>query len=170
MEITASQIIFFILSAVIIGGSIMSVVSRKLLRSAVYLLFVLIATAGLYLSLDYHFLAAVQLSVYVGGILVLFVFSIFLTSQVGDKMPKVKMSKKIPALAVSLAGTALCLYVLLSHNFPYADKVSSGEIDMQAIGQSLMGTERFQYLLPFEAISVLLLACIIGGILIARKK
>lgn len=170
MEITASQIIFFILSAIIIGGSIMSVVSRKLLRAAVYLLFVLIATAGIYMMLDYHFLAAVQLSVYVGGILVLFVFSIFLTSQVGDKMPKVKLSKKIAGLGVSLAGAALCLYVLLSQNYPYAAQVSEGEMDMHAIGQSLMGSERFQYLLPFEAISILLLACIIGGILIARKK
>ncbi|MFA6333930.1 MAG: NADH-quinone oxidoreductase subunit J [Bacteroidales bacterium] len=170
MEITASQIIFFILSAVIVGCSIMSVVSRKLLRAAIYLLFVLLATAGLYLMLDYHFLAAIQVSIYVGGILVLLVFSIFLTSQVGEKMPKVKTSKKIAGLAVSVAGTALCLYVLLTQNYPYAEKISKGEIDMHAIGQSLMGTEKFQYLLPFEAISVLLLACIIGGILIARNK
>ncbi|MDR3704753.1 MAG: NADH-quinone oxidoreductase subunit J [Paludibacteraceae bacterium] len=170
MEITASQIIFYILSAIIVGCSIMSVVSRKILRAATYLLFVLIATAGFYVLLNYHFLAAIQISVYVGGILVLFVFSIFLTSQVGEKMPQVKLSRRIAGLIVSLGGAALTLFVLLTQNYPYAAKVSESEIDMYAIGQSLMGTERFQYLLPFEAISVLLLACIITGILVARKK
>jgi NADH-quinone oxidoreductase subunit J len=170
MEITASQIIFYILSAIIVGCSIMSVVSRKILRAATYLLFVLIATAGYYVLLNYHFLAAIQISVYVGGILVLFVFSIFLTSQVGEKMPQVKLSRRIAGLIVSIGGAALTSFVLLTQNYPYAAKVSESEIDMYAIGQSLMGTERFQYLLPFEAISVLLLACIITGILVARKK
>jgi NADH-quinone oxidoreductase subunit J len=170
MEITASQIIFGILSAIIVGCGIMSVVSRRILRAATYLLFVLIATAGFYLLLNYHFLAAVQISVYVGGILVLFVFSIFLTSQVGEKMPDAKRSRKVVGLIISVFGAAFCSFILLTQNYPYAEQVATSEIDMHAIGQSLMGTERFGYLLPFEAISILLLACIIGGILIARKK
>jgi len=148
----------------------MTVVSRKILRAATYLLFVLIATAGYYVLLNYHFLAGIQISVYVGGILVLFVFSIFLTSQVGEKMPKVKLTKKIFGLVASLFGAALCLFVILTQTYTYADKVADKEIDMHAIGQALMGTEKFQYLLPFEAISILLLACIIAGILVARKK
>lgn len=170
MEITASEIIFYILSAIIVGCSIMSVVSRKILRAATYLLFVLIATAGYYLLLNYHFLAGVQISVYVGGILVLFVFSIFLTSQVGAKMPKVLHSRRIAGLIVSIFGGVLSLFVLLTQNYPYAEKVQETEIDMQVIGQALMGTEKYQYLLPFEVISILLLASIIAGILIARKK
>lgn len=170
MEITASQIVFYILSAIIVVSSILSVTSRKILRAATYLLFVLIATAGIYFLLNYHFLAAVQISVYVGGILVLFVFSIFLTSQVGEEMPQVSLSKKIAGLAVSISGAALCSYVLLTQNYPYAKQVSESEIDMKVIGHALMGSEKFQYLLPFEAISILLLACIIAGILIARKK
>lgn len=170
MEITASQIIFYLLSAIIVGCSILSVVSRKILRAATYLLFVLIATAGYYVLLNYHFLAGVQLSVYVGGILVLFVFSIFLTSQVGAKMPKVVTSRRVAGLIVSVLGGALSSFVLLTQNYPYAQQVQESEIDMQMIGQALMGTERYQYLLPFEVISILLLACIIAGILIARKK
>ena len=170
MEITLSQIIFYTLSAVILGCSVMAVVVKRLLRAAICLLFVLLGTAGLYLLLDYHFLAAVQVSVYIGGIMVLVVFSIFLTSQVGEKMAEIKLSKRAAGLIVSLCGAALCTYVLLSGKYPYSEMVSAGEIDMHSIGQSLMGTERFQYLLPFEAISVLLLACIIGGILIAGKK
>jgi len=170
MEITASQIIFCILSALIVGGSIMTVVSRNILRAATYLLLALIGTAGYYVLLNYHFLAGIQISVYVGGILVLFVFSIFLTSQVGEKMPKVSWSKTVFAIIASVLGAGLCLFVLLTQSYPYAEQVAQTEISMQAIGLSLMGTERFQYLLPFEAISILLLACIIAGILIARKK
>lgn len=170
MEITASQIIFYILSAIIVVCSILSVTSRKILRAATYLLFVLIATAGIYFLLNYHFLAAVQISVYVGGILVLFVFSIFLTSQVGEEMPKVSLSKKLAGLSVAVLGAGLSLYVLLTQSYPYAQQISETEIDMQVIGQSLLGSGKYQYLLPFEAISILLLACIIAGILIARKK
>jgi NADH-quinone oxidoreductase subunit J len=170
MEITASQIVFYILSAIIVVCSILSVTSKKILRAATYLLFVLISTAGLYFLLNYHFLAAVQISVYVGGILVLFVFSIFLTSQVGQEMPEPTLPKRISGLIVAGVGAALSLFVLLTQNYKYAEQVDLKEIDVQAIGQSLMGTEKFQYLLPFEAISILLLACIIAGILIARKK
>ncbi|MDR1679984.1 MAG: NADH-quinone oxidoreductase subunit J [Prevotellaceae bacterium] len=170
MEITANQIIFFILSAIIVVCSVFAVTERKILRAATHLLFVLLATAGLYFLLNYHFLAAVQISVYVGGILILFVFSIFLTSQVGSEMPAVKLSRKIAGLVVSISGAALCLFVLLTQNYPGAQEISEGEIDMTEIGQALMGVDEFQYLLPFEAISVLLLACIIAAILVARKK
>lgn len=166
-SITASQVIFFILAAVILAGSVMTVVSRKLLHAAVYLLFVLLATAGIYFLLNYHFLAVVQISVYIGGILVLLVFSIYLTSQVGEKMDEPGIVKKTVTMLISMGGAVFCFWVLCTGQFPYADQIHLNEIDMHAIGQSLLGTERYQYLLPFEAISVLLLACIIGGILIA---
>lgn len=170
MEITVSRIVFFILAAIIAFCSVMAVTSRRILRAATYLLFVLLATSGIYLLLNYHFLAAVQISVYVGGILVLFVFSIFLTSQVGTKMPITSLTKKIAGLFISLAGALFCIYVLISNNYPYAPQVTTSEIDMHVIGNSLMGVERFQYMLPFEIISVLLLACIVGSIVIAKKK
>ena len=166
-SITASQVIFFILAAVVVAGSVMTVISRKLLHGTVYLLFVLLATAGIYFQLNYHFLAAVQISVYIGGILVLLVFSIYLTSQVGEKMDEPGIVKKTVTLLIALGGAVFCLWVLYTGQFPYAEQVNLAEIDMHDIGESLLGTERYQYLLPFEAISVLLLACIIGGILIA---
>ncbi|KAA6306055.1 NADH-quinone oxidoreductase subunit J, partial [termite gut metagenome] len=59
------------------------------------------------------------------------------------------------------------------HQFVYSGNTSmegDQEINMQVIGNALMGTEKYQYILPFEVLSLLLLACIIGGILIARKK
>ena len=76
---SASTVIFYILAAVIIGGGMLAVTERKIFRSAVYLLFSLVGIAGLYFYLNYEFLGAVQIVVYVGGIVVLIIFSIFLT-------------------------------------------------------------------------------------------
>ena len=170
MEISVSQVIFGILAAVIVVFSVMTVTTRRILRSATYLLFVLLATAGIYLMLDYHFLAAVQITVYAGGVLVLFVFSIFLTSHAGDKLPKSSVKKVLAGLSVAILGGVVCLFVILKNGIKVTEIVSGGEIDMKEIGFAMMGTGKFQYLLPFEAISILLLACIIGGILIAKKR
>ena len=97
-------------------------------------------------------------------------FSILLTSPDGDKIAtKLPKSKLFAGLVASLAGAVLCIFITLNHTFPVSRFVP-GEIDMKTIGFALLGTEKYQYMLPFEAISVLLLACIIGGIMIARKR
>ena len=170
MEISVSQVIFGILAAVIAVCSVMTVITRRILRSATYLLFVLLATAGIFFMLDYHFLAAVQIIVYAGGILVLFIFSIFLTSHAGDNSDKAPLKKVFAGLSAAVAGAGICLFIILRNGIKFTQVISKGEIDMKEIGNMLMGTEKYQYLLPFEAISILLLACIIGGILIARKR
>lgn len=169
MEMTLPKAVFIFLSTVIVVCSIMTVTTRRILRSATYLLFVLFATAGIYFQLNYSFLGAVQLTIYAGGIIVLYVFSILLTSSDNKKAEKMKTSKFIAGFIASLAGAALCIFITLTHTFS-PSRFTAGEIDQKVIGQALMGTEKYQYLLPFEAISVLLLTCIIGGILIARKR
>ena len=80
MESVGSIIMLGIIVLSIIVFSVLTVTTRKILRSATYLLFTLFATAGIYFQLDYEFLGAVQIAVYAGGIVVLFVFSILLTS------------------------------------------------------------------------------------------
>ena len=83
---SASTIIFYILAAITLGGAILAVTSPKIFRSAIYLLFSLIGIAGLYFWMNYEFIAAVQVVVYVGGIVVLIIFSIFLTQGSGGDM------------------------------------------------------------------------------------
>jgi NADH-quinone oxidoreductase subunit J len=80
-----APIMFIIFSAMIVVFSILTVTSRKILRAAVFLLFVLVSTSGLYFMLNYQFLAAVQLTLYAGGIVVLIIFSILLTSHLSQK-------------------------------------------------------------------------------------
>ena len=163
MNITLPQAVFLFLAAVIVVCSILTVTTKRILR------FVLFATAGIYFELNYSFLGAVQLTVYAGGIIVLYVFSILLTSSDNKKADKIKNSKFFAGILAAVGGAALCIFITLTHSFPVSHFVP-GEINQKVIGTALMGTEKYQYLLPFEVISVLLLACIIGGILIARKR
>ncbi len=163
-------VVFCILAAAIVVFSVLTVTTQRILRSATYLLFVLFATAGIYFELNYAFLGAVQLTVYAGGVIVLYVFSILLTSPDGDKLAtKLPKSKFFAGLVAAVAGAVLCIFITLSHTFPVTH-FTPGELGMKQIGFALLGTEKYQYMLPFEAISVLLLACIIGGIMIARKR
>ncbi len=169
MEMTLNEVVFYLLSGVIIVCSILTVMTSRILRSATYLLFVLFATAGMYFQMNYSFMGAVQLTVYAGGVIVLYVFSILLTSSLGGDKERPKIKHMIVGLSAVIVGAVLCIYIMLTHTFP-ASRYVAGEIDVKTIGHILMGTEKYQYLLPFEAISVLLLACIVGGILIARKR
>ena len=162
---------YFIIALAIIVFSVLTVTSRKILRSATYLLFVLFATAGIYFQIGYEFLGAVQIAVYAGGIMVLFVFSILLTSRHGNNSEHLSTHKKWLGLSAAVAGVALCGYSLLSYGAFVGRQMSSNlNVDIQRIGEALLSTDKWGYLLPFEAISVLLLACIIGGVVIARKR
>jgi len=165
----AEVIIFGILALVIVFCSLLAVTTRLIIRSATYLLFVLLATAGLYLMMGYQFLAAVQVAVYAGGIMVLFIFSILLTNDPGCEVKFEKPGRMALAAVVSVAGLAVCghiIYFNINRIYTYAENT----LDMTTLGRAMMGTDKYQYLLPFEAISILLLACIIGGIMIARKR
>ncbi len=151
--------------------SVLTVTTRKSLRSATYLLFVLFATAALYFKLDYEFLGAVQIAVYAGGIVVLFVFSILLTSHPGDNTARLVSKKRVLGLVAGIATLVVAGWALLSRCAEMASRLPiMDNPSMHRIGETLMGTGKGEYLLPFEAVSVLLLACIIGGVTVARKR
>lgn len=169
MEITLEFLVFLVLAVFICACSILAVTTKRILRAATYLLFVLFGTAGIYFQLNYSFLGAVQLLIYAGGITVLYVFSILLTSSQGDKAEKLKRSKFLPGLLTAVAGFAVCLFITLKNKF-ISSSFEHGELEVKTIGHALMGANKYGYVLPFEVISVLLLACIIGGLLIARKR
>ncbi|MFV0418993.1 MAG: NADH-quinone oxidoreductase subunit J [Dysgonomonas sp.] len=166
----AEQIIFYILATIIVFSTIMAVTTQKIIRSATFLLFVLLGTAGLYLLLDYHFLMGVQIAVYAGGVMVLFIFAILLTNEPGRDVKFEKPGRMLIAGVTALAGLAICGHIIFYNVNRFYTYVAQPEFEMKDIGMAMMGTDKYQYLLPFEAISILLLACIIGGIMIARKR
>ena len=165
---TASQIIFYILSAFILGTAILSVSTRKIFRSAIWLLFSLIGVAGLYFWLEVEFIAAVQIVVYVGGIVVLIIFSIFLTQQAGKEMPKAPLVRKVASILAVLFGFALTYLLLWDYGFEGTNKKFDWSVNK--IGSQMMGTKEGGYALPFEVVSILLLAAMIGCIVIAMKS
>ncbi len=174
METPGFIVLYFVVAIAVIVFSVLTVTTRRILRAATYLLFVLIGTAVFYFQLGYQFLGAVQIAVYAGGILVLFVFAILLTSKPADKAPEVTHHRKAIGITCSVIGTIVLLYALFT--MPMLDQqttlasICQNPVDMHTLGHAMVGTEKYQYLLPFEAVSILLLACIIGGVTVARKK
>ena len=103
---TVSTFIFYLLALFILTNATLAVTSRKIFRAAIYLLFSMIGVAGLYFWMSYEFIAAVQIVVYVGGIVVLIIFSIFLTHHVGSEMEKPKASRALFSLLATLFAFA----------------------------------------------------------------
>ena len=170
MEITLETVVFYFLAVFISVCSILTLTTRHMVRSATYLLFTLFGTAGIYFLLGYTFLGSVQIMVYAGGIVVLYVFSILLTSGEGDRTTKLKRSKLLAGLGATVGGAIIVVFVTLKHKFLVTTDLVPLEINIKTIGHSMLSSGKFGYLLPFEAVSILLLACIVGGLVIARKR
>ena len=170
MEITLETVVFYFLAVFISVCSILTVTTRHMVRSATYLLFTLFGTAGIYFLLGYTFLGSVQIMVYAGGIVVLYVFSILLTSGEGDRTTKLKRSKLLAGLGATVGGAIIVVFITLKHKFLVTTDLVPLEINIKTIGHSMLSSDKFGYLLPFEAVSILLLACIVGGLVLARKR
>ena len=146
--------------------AIASVTSRQMLRSVIYLLFVLIGVAGIYFLIDYNFLAAVQLTVYAGGIIVLVIFSVLLVHHIEMELEMAKLSKKLLTGLVCLIGLGVFLSTIYSTDFIVVENYKSTTVE--DIGMGLLSYEAGGFILPFEVISILLLAAMIGAIIIGK--
>ena len=147
---------------------VFTVTSHKIFRAAIYLLFTLINVAALYFYLQYEFIAAVQIVVYVGGIVVLIIFSLFLTHRVGSDLPAPSYLKMFFTFLAVLFGFGFAYSLLLAHEFPEAGIIGSS-ISMHSIGKAMLNYGEGGFVLPFEVVSILLLAAMVGCIAIAFK-
>ena len=166
-------ILFYILAGILLTFSILTVTARNPVRSAVYLISALLAVAGLFFLLEAEFVGAVQVLVYVGGIMVLFLFVIMLVS-VREVVGQRKVSRQWKtgvALAVVLSAELL-LFVLrggdILSDIPSGEgaALSSASLNTESVGAELYGT----YVLPFEIVSVLLLVAMIGAVVLAKRE
>jgi len=161
-------LMFYLFSATILFFSVLAVTSRRILRAAVFLLFALVSTSGFYFMLQYQFLAGVQLALYAGGIVVLIIFSILLTHHISHRFERPPLLNLFLGLMVAVTGAGITIYALLK--YPFRATGSLPVIaDMRLIGLQLMDTGKNGYALPFEVISILLLAAMIAAIVIAKK-
>jgi NADH-quinone oxidoreductase subunit J len=160
------QIAFFAIAAVMVGAAVRVVTTRNVVHAALYLVVVLTGMAAQFILLGAEFLAATQLLVYVGAILVLFLFGIMLTRAQIGKDPDVDNTSAQRWFAGLIA--AILLVVMAYAIYDAFDQVQLPEERVQplyAVSDSIFST----YIVPFEAISVLLLAALIGAIVVARK-
>lgn len=162
------RIIFYILALIMIIFAIKAVSSRKMLRAVIYLLFVLIGISGIYFLVDYAFLGAVQLAVYAGGVIVLIIFSVLLVHHIELRLDVTTLNQRILAGVLSLSGIGVCLYAIYTYKFNPVENYNS--IDIEVIGTSMLSYQDKGFILPFEVISVLLVAVMIGAIVIAKGK
>ena len=154
---------FWGLAAVLLASAFAVVLSKNLFHSVLYLALSLTATAGIFLSLDAEFLAAVQLLLYAGGVITIVVFAIVVTERlVGDRITQT--SRQLVNGFV-LAGCPLVavLLFLRSVPLPTARPAMTGDLT-RAIGQLLLT----RYVLPFELLAVLFVAALLGDIYFAR--
>jgi NADH-quinone oxidoreductase subunit J len=157
------SIAFWGLAVVLVASSLAVVLTRNLFHSVLYLALALTATAGLFLSLDAEFLAAVQLLLYAGGVVTIAVFAIVVTERlVGDRVSQT--SRRLLAGFV-LSGALLVGLLVVFRRGPLTvlRPAVSGDLT-RAIGESLLQS----YVLPFELLGVLFLAALLGALYFAR--
>lgn len=165
---TAYQITFYCIAAIILVTGFLSVTTRKIFRSAIWLLLSLIGVAGLYFWMEVEFIAAVQIAVYVGGIVVLIIFAVFLTQQSGNEMAKAPPARNIFAALSALFGVAFSIKIISNINFPVSVIIFDSSVNK--IGTAMLHTGKNGFVLPFEVVSILLLAAMVGCIVIAMKS
>lgn len=164
----ASVIIFYIIAAFILVSGALAVTTRKIFRSAIFLLFSLVGIAALYFWMEVEFIAAVQIIIYVGGIVVLIIFSIFLTQKSGDEMPKPLRSRSVFSALAVLFGFAFTYNLIHAYGFDHGFQ-QTFHVKVSDIGTEMLSTTEHGFVLPFEVVSILLLAAMIGCIVIAMK-
>src|SRR5690242_20388613 len=146
---SVSTFFFYFFSALILTFGILTVTTKQLFRSAIYLLFTLINIAALYFMLNYEFIAAVQVVVYVGGIVVLILFSLFLTQQAGIHLTILPTRQLIFPVMISLAGFGFVWWLLMNTTFS-STAVATNEYQVGMVGRQMLSFGRDGYVLPFE--------------------
>ena len=170
----ADSLVFYFFAVVAVGGAVLTVTSRNAVHSAIFLITSLLASAGIFLQLRAEFLFIVQIILYGGGIMVLFVFVIMLVN-LDVALQQIQFARqKWVALIVALAVAAqvglmfwatgkMPMQGLLLAAPAAADKLPPNS---EAVAKSLFST----YLLPFEIASILLLVAMIGAVVMAKKR
>lgn len=164
------EFIFFAVAAFfVLGGGVFTVAARNPIRSAMGLLTSLIGVAGMYLLLSAEFLAAIQILVYVGAVVILFLFVIMLLgpSAMSERDTKTAISRYLAAgVFVASSGGALFFLARVAHEATQLKPAPAGFGHIEAIGKELFTAD----LTPFELSGALLLVAVIGAVAVARGK
>jgi NADH-quinone oxidoreductase subunit J len=169
---TFSDGIFWFFAAMAVGPALALLFTRSIVRMAFLLLFSLAGFAGLYLQLGAGFVGFTQVLVYIGGILILFLFGVMLTARIDvPARPSPSLHSIVPGVLAGLVVMGCLLFSAVGN--PWAirqateqEQVAAAAPDSPRIGLKLLSS----YVLPFEAVSILLLAAMVGATYIARSR
>jgi NADH-quinone oxidoreductase subunit J len=157
--------VFYLIALITVVSAGMVAFSRNIIYSAFSLLGTFMGVAGLYIFLGADFVAAVQVLIYVGGILVLILFAVMLTHRITDVQVTNRAAGRIPALIV--VGILIYLLIDTIKETPW---VKAKDVVYAATTAKIGDLFLYSYLLPFELASLVLLAALIGAVVLSRKE
>jgi NADH-quinone oxidoreductase subunit J len=163
-------VFFYLFALLTLGGAIFTITRRNAVHSAISLIVSLLGVAGLYLLQQAEFLFAVQIVLYVGGIMVLFLFVIMLVNL--DQMAKERRFNRqwmVGVAAVAVVGVEIAYFFYRGQD---SFRLSEGAPSLAATGNTEMVADVLfrDYLLPFEIASLLLLVAVVGSVVMAKKR
>lgn len=160
-----NEAVFYLIAGCVCVFAILAVTGRDIFHCALWLAMTLLSVAGIYFYLDAPFLGVIQILVYVGGIITLFVFAIKLTAHIGDKAIRQTSTSWVLAAFITIILLSMLWRVFATHPWaPMALKILP--LSMEQIGRSLLAN----YAVPFEFMSVILLAAMVGAIVIGKDR
>jgi NADH-quinone oxidoreductase subunit J len=158
------MVLFFILAAIAVVGALGVVLARQSDHSALFLLLNFIALAAIYVTLNAPFLAAVQVIVYAGAIVVMFLFVVMMLNVAHRERPETRPAQRYAALLLGALLLAGLIYVAASN--PQLPPELTRSDNMAEVGKSLFT----EYLLPFELAGLLLLIGMVGAVVLGKRK
>lgn len=160
---TVAQVVFYLLAAFTTGAALFVVLAKNIVHCAIALIFTFFGVAAMYILLDAEFLAAVQVLLYVGGITILLLFAIMLTSRISARGVKIMNEQVGSSALVVFVIFGLMAYANLK-GLALVAAPAPASYATASLGRLLLTT----YVLPFEAVSILLLVALVGAIILAR--
>lgn len=158
-------LIFLFFAALTLGCAVLVIVQKNPMSSVLYLAFTVLSIAGVFFTLQADFIGAIQIMVYAGGIVVLYLFVIIIINLSNLKKEKIGFFPRFFLTIVPLLILAELGYIIWKHSVPLTP-ATTNSLSINLLGQELLTT----YLIPFEVSSILLLGVLVGAIIVARKK
>ncbi len=166
------SVLFYVFAVLVLGGALLTITRRSAVHSAIALIVSLLGVAGLYLLQQAEFLFAVQIVLYIGGIMVLFLFVIMLVNL--DQAARERQFNRhwLVALAAVAAVAAELGYFIYRGKAAFRVAESAASTATEALGNTELVSEALfkNYLLPFEIASILLLVAVVGSVVMAKKR
>ena len=157
--------VFALFAVLAVVSALLVVIQKNVMHSVLYLAFTVFATAGVFFTLQAEYLGAIQILVYGGGIVVLYIFVIIIVNLKEIVPERRKLLPKLFLVGVPVLLCAEVVTLVLRTGFPAAP-AGTGQTGMRELAEMLLSS----YLFPFELASVLLLAVLVGAIVVARRR